>query len=243
LALPITIPLNKSIFEYEDIKGEAHEMKAKNINPYLVDAKDILIYKRTNPLCNVPKISKGNQPTEGGNLIMLESEKNELISKYVVLKNHIKTLVGAEEFLYNKPRYCFWFPEFFPPALRSIKELTERLKLVQEMRKVSTDPKTRELANQPYRFREMRNYSSFVIVPSTTSENRRYIPMGFGDEHIIPTNLLLIIPNGNLYHFGILHSALHMAWVKTVCGRLESRFRYSKDVVYNNYPWPENPTE
>ena len=111
------------------------------------------------------------------------------------------------------------------------------------MRNASTDSTTRELANEPYRFREMRNYSSFVIVPSTTSENRKYIPMGFGDENIIPTNLLLIIPNGTHFHFGVLMSAMHMAWVKTVCGRLESRFRYSKDIVYNNYPWPLNPTD
>jgi len=234
---------SKSIFEYENIKGEAHEVKAKNINPYLVDAKDILIEKRTKPLCKVPKISKGNQPTEGGNLIMSEAEKDELIAKYPILKNHIKKLIGAVEFIHNKPRYCFWFPEFFPPELRNIKELTERLKLVQEMRKVSTDPKTRELANAPYRFREMRNYESFVIVPSTTSENRRYIPMGFGDESTIPTNALLIIPNGTLFHFGILTSSIHMTWVKYICGRLKSDYRYSKDIVYNNYPFPKEPSE
>lgn len=234
---------NKSIFEYEDIKSAAHEIKAKNINPYLVDAKDILIDKRTKTLCNVPSISKGNQPTEGGNLIMSETEKEELISKYPILKNHIKTLIGAEEFLYNRPRYCFWFPNFFPQELRNIKELGERLRLVHEMRKLSTDPKTRELAKEPYRFREMRNYNSFVIIPSHTSENRRYIPIGFGDENLIPTNATMIIPNATLYHVGVLHSILHMAWVKSVCGRLESRFRYSKDIVYNNYPWPENPTD
>lgn len=234
---------NKSIFEYEDIKGEAHELKAKNINPYLVDAKDILITKRIDPLCNVPKISKGNQPTEGGNLILSEEEKNVLIKKYSILSNYIKKLMGAEDFLYNIPRYCFWFPNAIPTELRNIKELTDRLKLVQEMRKASTDPKTRELANIPFQFREMRNYESFVIIPSTTSENRKYIPVGFGDKNLIPTNALLIIPNGNLFHFGILMSAMHMAWVKSVCGRLESRYRYSKDIVYNNYPWPENPTE
>jgi hypothetical protein len=234
---------NKSIFEYEDIKGEAHEIKAKSINPYLVDAKDILINKRTKPLCNVPKISKGNQPTEGGNLIFNEEEKIKLVNKYPIITKYIKQLVGAEEFLYNKPRYCFWFPDYFPPELSSMREVTKRLKLVQEMRLASTDPKTRELANQPYRFREMKNFESFVIIPSTTSENRKYIPVGFGSKSIIPTNLLLIIPNGTLFHFGVLMSAMHMSWVKSVCGRLESRYRYSKDIVYNNYPWPEDPNE
>jgi hypothetical protein len=234
---------NKSIFDYEDIKGEAHELKAKNINPYLVDAKDVLITKRTNPLCNVSKMSKGNQPTEGGNLILLEDEKNELILKYPILEKHIKTLIGAEDFLYNQPRYCFWFPEYIPPEISRIKELNDRLKLVQAMRKASTDPKTRELADVPYQFREMRNYHSFVIVPSTTSENRKYIPIGFGNENLIPTNALLIIPNGTLYHFGILMSVIHMAWVKYICGRLKRDFRYSKDIVYNNFPWPENPPD
>ncbi|MCC7533325.1 MAG: class I SAM-dependent DNA methyltransferase [Bacteroidia bacterium] len=234
---------NKRIFEYEDIKGEAHEIKAKNINPYLVDAKDILITKRTKPLCKVPSISKGNQPTEGGNLIMSEDERNELILKYPNAKQYIKKLYGAVEFIHNKPRYCFWLPNQVPIELKTIKEVTERLRLVKEMREESTDPKTRELAKEPYRFREMKNYESFVIVPSTTSENRRYIPMGFGDKNIIPTNALLIIPNGTLFHFGVLTSTMHMAWVKYVCGRLESRYRYSKDIVYNNYPWPENSTE
>lgn len=235
--------INKRIFEYEDLKSEAHEVKAKNINPYLVDAKDILITKRTNPLCMVPSISKGNQPTEGGNLILNEKEKNELIIKYPKLSDHVKKLMGAEDFLYNSPRYCFWFPISIPPELRTIKEITNRLNLVQEMRKASTDPKTRELANIPYQFREMRNYESFVIVPSTTSENRKYIPIGFGDKNLIPTNALLIIPNAKFYHFGVLMSSMHMAWVNLVCGRLESRYRYSKDIVYNNYPWPENPNE
>lgn len=231
---------NKRIFDYEDISGEPHEIKAKNINPYLVDSKDILITKRTKPLCDVPAISKGNQPTEGGNLIMSEFEKEAFIAKYPILELHIKKLIGAAEFIHNKPRYCFWFPHSVPPELRQIKELRERLKLVQEMRKASTDPKTRELANQPYRFREMRNYESFVIIPSTTSENRQYIPIGFGDKDTIPTNALLIVPNGSVFHFGVLMSAMHMAWVRATCGRLESRYRYSKDIVYNNFPWPES---
>jgi len=209
----------------------------------LVDAKDVLISKRTNPICNVPKISKGNQPTEGGNLIFSEEEKNNLVNKYPSLSKYIKQLIGAEEFLYNKPRYCFWFPDYFPAEFSNNKEISARLKLVQKMRIASTDPKTRELANQPYRFREMRNFKSFIIIPSVTSENRIYIPIGFGNESIIPTNLLLIIPNGNLFHFGILTSAMHMTWVKSVCGRLKSDIRYSKDIVYNNFPWPETPNE
>lgn len=232
----------KRIFEYPDIKRDPIELVAKNINPYLVDAKDILIQKETKPICSVPKISKGNQPTEGGNLILNTDDYHLLIEKYPLFKSHTKKLLGAFEFINNKSRYCFWFPDHVPNELRKVKELVERLILVKEMRSASTDPKTRELANEPYRFREMRSFKSFVIVPSTTSENREYIPMGFGDDQIMPTNALLIIPNGTLFHFGILTSKMHMAWVKTVCGRLKSDFRYSKDIVYNNYPWPENPS-
>jgi hypothetical protein len=233
---------DKRIFDYQDIRGEAHELKAKNINPYLVDAKDVLVAKRSSPICQVPAMTKGNQPTDGGNLILSDAQKNDLVARHPILANYIKILIGAEEFLYNQPRYCFWFPEYLPPELRAIKELVERLQLTQKMRLASTDPKTRELATTPYRFREMRNYKSFVIVPSTTSENRQYIPIGFGDDTIIPTNLLLIIPNANFYHFGILTSAMHMAWVRSVCGRLKSDYRYSKDIVYNNFPWPQEPT-
>lgn len=234
---------NKSIFDYEDIKGEAHELKVKNINPYLVDAKDIFVNSRSKPIFNVPQMSKGNQPTDGGNLILTENKKDEFIKKNRELSKYIKRLVGAEEFLYNKLRYCFWLVNASPNELKNCKELVQLLELVKKMRLNSTDPRTRELAITPWLFRETKNYSSFVIVPSTTSENRKYIPMGFGDNTIIPTNSLLIIPNGTLYHFGVLSSKMHMSWVKSVCGRLENRYRYSKDIVYNNFPWPVNPNE
>lgn len=235
--------LKKTIFDYEDGKGLPMPISANNINAYLVDAANVFLENRTKPICKAQKISKGNQPTDGGNLIMSETERDELISKYSILKPHIKVLIGAEEFLYNKPRYCFWFPEFFPPELRNVKELLGRLKLVQEMRKASTDPKTRDLANEPYRFREMRNYQSFVIIPSVTSENRIYIPLGFGNEEIIPTNLLLIVPNATIYDFGIMTSIMHNAWTRAVCGRLKSDYRYSASIVYNNFPWPLNPSD
>lgn len=234
---------NKIIFEYEDIRGEAHEIKARNINPYLIDGKDILISNRSNPLCNVPQISKGNQPTDGGNLLLDDAEKVELVRTYPETEKYIKKLIGAQEYIHNISRWCLWFAGVSPSELRSVPAIVERLHRVQEMRKKSPDPKTRELSNTPWLFREMRNYDSFIIVPSTTSENRKYIPMGFGDKSMIPTNLLLIIPNGTLYHFGILTSLMHMAWVKNICGRLKSDFRYSKDIVYNNFPWPDSPTD
>ncbi len=235
--------INKCIFEYDDIKGEAHVLKVKNINPYLVDVKDLLIMSRSKPICKVPQISKGNQPTDGGYLLLDDNEKKELLDKCPIAKKYIKKLVGAQEYIHNINRWCLWLVDALPSDLQLMPAIIERLKGVKQMRENSSDPKTRELANTPWLFRETRNYESFIIVPSTTSENRKYIPMGFGDINIIPTNLLLIIPDGKLYHLGILTSLMHMSWVKSVCGRLESRYRYSKDIVYNNFPWPENPSE
>lgn len=232
----------KTLYEYEDIRGEAHAVQAKNINPYLVDVRNILIPKRSKPICDVPAIQKGNQPTDGGYLLMDQSEYAEIVSKHPEATLFIKKLIGAQEFIQNIPRYCFWLVDATPQQIRSMPFLKERLENVVKMRAVSTDPNTRKLASQPYLFRETHNYASYVIIPSVSSEYRRHIPMGFLDGDTIPTNLVLIIPNASLYHFGILTSTMHMAWVRAVCGRLESRYRYSKDIVYNNFPWPKAPS-
>ncbi len=233
---------NKSIFEYEDIRGEAHELKVKNINPYLIDAKDILIEKKSNPICKVPVIYKGNQPTEGGFLILDEEEKKEYISKEPKGEKFIKNLVSGREFLNGENRYCFWIVDSFN-ELRNLPILQERISQVKEMRLKSSFSDTRKLAERPYQFRDLKNPNSFVVIPATSSENRKYIPFGFLDKNYIPSNSIYMIENATLFHFGILTSIMHMTWVKTICGRLKSDYRYSKDVVYNNFPWPENPSE
>jgi hypothetical protein len=233
---------NKSIFEYEDIKGEAHEIKVKNINPYLIEGKDILVDKKSNPICNVPQIFKGNQPTDGGFLILSEEEKNEYLLKEPKGRKFIKNLVSGREFLNGINRYCFWITDSFN-EIRELPILQERIKNCKEMRLSSSFADTRKLAERPYQFRDLKNPETFIVIPATTSENRKYIPFAFLDKDYIPSNSVYIISDANLFHFGILMSAMHMAWVKSVCGRLESRFRYSKDIVYNNYPWPENPTD
>jgi type II restriction/modification system DNA methylase subunit YeeA len=235
---------NKIIFEYEDIKGEAHELKAKNINPYLVDAKDLIIKKSSNAISDVPKIKFGNQPIDGGFLLMTEQEKDEALKAEPYLEKFIRKYVGSVEFINNIPRYCLWLQKAEPADLRKSTFIQERLKKVKEFRESSTRKDTRELANNPSQFAFVSHTESeYVIIPSVSSERRKFIPMGFMPANVIASNLCLIVPNAKLYHFGILTSTMHMAWVKTLCGRLKSDYRYSNSVVYNNFPFPQEPSE
>jgi len=236
---------NKSIFEYEDIKGEAHEVKVKNINPYLVDARDILIEKRFHSICNAPVIKFGNQPIDGGWLILDEQEKQAALQKEPFIEKFIRRYYGSEEFINGRIRYCLWIEENFNPSeLRKSKFIMERLKNVRQFRLESDRKATQELAQLPSQFAfKSHEEGDYIIIPSVSSERRKYIPMGFMPANTIASNLCLIIPKGTLYHFGILTSIMHMAWVQSVCGRLESRYRYSNSIVYNNFPFPENPSE
>ena len=228
---------NKKIF-----LNESQFIEAKNINGYLLDADSIFIESRSKPLCNVPLISKGCQPTDGGNLIIEEKDYDEFIKKEPNAKKFIKNLVGAQEFINNKKRYCLWLVGANPSELKKMPLVMKRIEACRQMRLASSDKATQRLAETPTLFREQYNPKTYIIVPSTSSERRRYIPLGFLDDSTISTNLNLIIPDATLYHFGILTSNVHMAWMRAVAGRLEMRYRYSKDIVYNNFPWC-NPTE
>lgn len=235
---------NKSIFDYEDIKGEAHELKAKNINPYLVDAKDILITKRTNPLCNVPKMSFGNMPLDGGHLLLSDEEKVEFLVKEPKAEKFIKPLISAYEFLNGEKRWCIWLVDAEPSELKQLPEILKRVEAVKKFRLESVRKQTIEKANQPTLFGEIRDFgNSYILIPRVSSENRKYIPIAFFDRNHIASDTCMTVPNATIFHFGILMSAMHMAWVKYICGRLKSDFRYSKDIVYNNYPWPDNPSD
>lgn len=232
----------KRIFEYEDIKGEAHEIKAKNINPYLVDAKDILVERSQKAISNIPEMCFGNMPADGGELLFTKEEKNEFLAKEPNAEKYFRKFIGAEEFINNKERWCLWLQDINPTELKSLKLVLDRVQKVKAIREKSSRP---QLAQIPHLFAQITQPKGvdYIVVPSVSSERRKYIPIGFEKSNVISSNLNLIIPNGTLYHFGILTSAMHMAWVKTVCGRLESRYRYSKDIVYNNYPFPQNPTD
>ena len=233
----------KYIYEYDSVSGEPHEFKVKNINPYLVDAKDLLIGSRSNPISHVPKMSFGNMPLDGGHLLLSDEEKDEFLEIEPNAIRYIKPLISAKEFLNNERRWCLWLVGAEPKDLRAMPQIMERVSNVERFRLDSIAPSTKKFATTPTLFRDLNNPISTIVVPRVSSENRKYIPMGFFDKNHIVGDTCMSIPNGTLYHFGILNSKMHMAWVKSVCGRLKSDFRYSKDIVYNNYPFPNNPSE
>ncbi len=236
--------INKSIFDYENIRGEAHEIKAKNINPYLVDAKDIFISRRNKPICGVPQMYKGSQPTDGGNLLFNEKEKIEFLNIEPNAENLIRPFISAHEFINNEKRYCLWLVDAEPGQLKQLPHVLRRIEGVKQMRLKSSKQATIKWASQPTLFTENRQPdSNYILVPRHSSENRKYIPIGFFNSNDIAADSCLIIPNGNIYHFGVLTSIMHMAWVKNLCGRIKSDFRYSNEIVYTNFPWPENPSE
>lgn len=216
--------------------------EANHINAYLLEAPDIFIENRNRPLCNVPEMTTGNRPADGGNLIIEEEDYEDFIKREPRAKPYIKKLVGATEFINNKKRWCLWLVGVSPSELRKMPLVMERVERCKADRETSPDAGRRKLAEKPMLFRETNNPQSFIIVPSATSERRRYIPLGFLNGETISTNLNLIVANATIYHFGVLTSNVHMAWVRAVCGRLKSDYRYSKDIVYNNFPWP-TPTE
>lgn len=233
----------KKLYEYENIKDEPHEILVKNINPYLIEGDDKFVQRRSTPICAVPKMIWGNKPVDGGNLIIEDNELDAFLKAEPTAKKFIRRLVGATEILYSNPRWCLWLVDATPEELRKMSIVMKRIDAVKRMRESSTDVGARKLAQTPSLFRDTNNPKSFIAVPEVSSENRKYIPIGFLTENDIPTNLLQIVPDGNIYHFAVLESIMHMTWVKYVCGRLESRFRYSNSIVYNNFPWPESPTE
>lgn len=233
----------KTIFEYDDIKGEPHAIKVKNINPYLVDAGNIVLQKMSKPICPVPEIKKGSQPTDGGHLLLSETEKLELIKNEPMAEKWIRPFIGAEEFINSIERFCLWLVDCPPNELRQMPLVMARVSAVKAMRLASCKGATRGLANTPTIFGENRQpKADYLIIPSVSSERRLFIPVGFSISSVIASNLVLVIPNSSLVHFGILSSTMHNAWVRSVCGRLKSDFRYSAGIVYNNFPWPD-PTE
>jgi hypothetical protein len=235
---------SKLLFEYESIKDEPHLIKVKNINPYLFEANDIVILKREKPICNVEEIVFGSMPNDGGYLLFSEEEKNSFILNEPNSITLFRPFLGAEEFIQNKKRWCLWLKNIEPSFLRNLPEVQKRIDLVKENRLKSTREATKKLADFPSLFGEIRQpEEKYLAIPEVSSERRKYIPIGFLEPIIIASNRLKLIPNATVFHFGVLTSIMHMAWVKYTCGRLKSDFTYSNKIVYNNYPWPENPTE
>ena len=215
----------------------------KNINAYLIDAPNLFIDSRKTPLCNVSKIVKGSIPVDDGNFLLNEEEYIEFSKKEPEALNYIKPYLGAREFLHNEKRWCLWLEDISPTVLTKLNMVRDRVLKIKDFRLLSSKEATRRFADYPTRFMEIRQpKTKYIIVPSHSSENRKYIPIGFVSPDIICSNANLMIPEATIYEFGILTSNVHMAWIRTVCGRIKSDYRYSNDIVYNNFPWP-TPTD
>ncbi|PHA24285.1 methylase [Bacillus wiedmannii] len=211
---------------------------AKNINPYLLDRSNIFIDSRTNPICNVLEMISGNRAADGGHLIINESELNDFVKREPNSKKYIKELVGGNEMLHNEKRYCLWLVNVEPSEIRKMPLVMNRIEETKKSR-LNGALDRQKLADTPSLFRETRNPEKYILIPSVSSEKRRYIPIGFFGKNHIPLAPALIIPDADMYYFGILNSNVHMAWVRAVAGRREGRYRYSKKIVYNDFPWPE----
>ena len=215
----------------------------QNINAYLVDGPNVFVQSNKTPLDNVPEMTTGNRPADGGYLIIEDNEYESFINQEPSAKKYVKRLIGSAEFINNKKRWCLWLVGVSPSVLRSMPMVMKRVELCKQDRENAPDPGRRKLAERPTLFRETKNPETYIVVPAVSSEKRRYVPIGFLNSDTIPTNLVIIIPDASLYHFGVLESNVHMSWMRTVCGRLKSDYRYSKDIVYNNFPWPDPTPE
>ena len=234
------IPKTKKLFDYKNIDSEPHILKAKNINPYLVNATDLVILKRKKPICNVSEISFGSMPNDGGEFLFSEEEKEVFLKSEPKAKSYIKPLLSAHEFLNRKKRWCLWLKNISQEDLKNLKEVNKRVQNVKKIRSSSPRAATKALAKVPHLFGEIRQPdSNFILIPLHSSENRSYIPMGFFTKSSIANNSTSVIPNATLFEFGILNSKMHMTWVVYTCGRIKSDYRYSNEMVYNNYPWPK----
>lgn len=222
--------------------GDRYQV-AENINGYLLDGENVFVESRSKPICNVPEIGIGNKPIDGGFFLFEKEEMDDFIKKEPASKKYFRPWYGSREFINQKPRYCLWLGECTPAELKAMPHCMERVKAVREYRLASPSAGTVKLADKPTHFHvENMPKGNYIVIPEVSSEKRKYIPMGFFFPEVLCSNLVKIIPDTTLYHFGVLTSNVHMAWVRAVCGRLKSDYRYSKDIVYNNFPWPA-PTE
>lgn len=211
--------------------------EVKNISPYIIDAPTVFVESRTKPLNSTLPMTTGNRPADGGNLIIEENEYEDFIKKEPGAVKYIKQLTGATEYINNKSRYCLWLVGANPTELRKMPEIMKRIEGCKKDR-LNGALDRQKLADTPTLFRETKNPKSYLIVPRVSSENRKYISIGFLNDDVIPTDSATIIQNAGLYEFGILTSNVHMSWMRAVAGRLKSDYRYSKNIVYNNFPWP-----
>ncbi len=234
---------NKRIFEYTDINGEPTVVSATNINPYLVEGSNVIVLSRQSPICEVPEIGIGNKPIDGGNYLFTEDEKEIFLKTEPGAAKFFRPWIGSEEFINGFQRWCLWLGDASAEELRHLPECRRRIENVRELRKASKSLPTQKIADTPRRF-HVENFptGNFLVIPKVSSEKRPYIPIGYLYPPTFVSDLCFISSDATPYHFGVLTSVMHMAWVRQVCGRLESRYRYSANLVYNNFPWPVDAT-
>jgi len=234
----------KRIFEYDDIKGEPHELKVKNINAYLIEGNDIALVPISKPICQVPEMKNGSKVVDGGNLLFSETEKDDFLRIEPGAEKYIREFIGSDEYINNFKRYCLWLKDADPAEMRRLPLVIERLEKVKKMREASTDLNTKKWAIFPSLFMAERQPSTnYLLIPRVSSENREYIPIGYLAPATIISDRATALPNATPYVFGVVTSIMHMAWMKYTCGRMKSDYNYSNTIVYNNFPWPESPTE
>lgn len=208
-----------------------------NINFYLIEGPTVFVESRNKPICDVPCMTTGNRPADGGHLIIEDNEYPDFVAKEPDAIKYIKKLIGAEDYIKGHNRWCLWLVDANPAELLKMPEVMKRVELCRQDRLNGAEDR-KKLADTPTLFRELKNPKSYIIVPRHSSESRKYVPIGFLNDDYIPADSATIIPDASLYHFGVLTSNVHMAWLRAVCGRIKSDYRYSKDIVYNNFPWP-----
>ncbi len=225
------------------IYTDGRPQEAGNINAYLLDAPNLFIESRSKPICNIPHMNSGGKPVDGGNFIFTAEEKNAFVCQEPDSEKFFLRYVGSEDFINGHERWCLWLLNASPKELRTLPNVMKRVNAVRDCRLASAKAATRAFADQPTRFMEIKQPNRpFLIVPEVSSEKRRYIPIGYADTEMICSNKVRFIPDATMYHFGVLTSNVHMAWMRAVCGRLEMRYDYSIKIVYNNFPWPD-PTD
>ncbi|MBL7981547.1 MAG: class I SAM-dependent DNA methyltransferase [Flavobacteriales bacterium] len=236
-------PKRRTLFIYDDPKGAALETQAVHINPYLIDFKDVFLDKRSSTLCDVPEVVYGSFALDGGYYTLNGEERAELLAKEPNAVHWLRRFVGAEELLYNKERWCLWLGAAAPADLKGMPHVMERIEAVRNWRRARGRATTIKLADTPTVFAEVRQpRTNYIAIPTLSSERRRYIPMARLTPDVVASNQVYVLPTESLYHFGVVQSLMHTEWVKTVGGKFESRYRYSASIVYNNFPWPQQPS-
>ncbi len=231
--------IHKVLYDYENINGDPHMVEVANINPYLVAAPNLVVVNRSDPLCNVPAMRFGSMPRDGGHLLFTNEEYATFLVAEPNAKQWLRPYTGADEFLNGWRRWCLWLVHSSPAELRQLPKVLARIEKVKQFRLASKAATTRKFAETPSLFCQIAQPGGdYLLVPRVSSERRRYIPIGFMPADVIGNDAVLTVENATYYHFGVISSAMHMAWMRVVCGRLKSDYRYSKDIVYNNFPWP-----